>query len=382
MTTLVSLLYVFNLALVSAFAWTLHETSRHSTGIRASTRLSMGLDAKDFFPTGKTMARYLDLKNRPPPVKLPRRRMELAFAVQLMRTSYNAFDSMDFTPTDIFQKNQFLFRQNEWELWRKDHPNCIQGDLASPEYFDFISWVQFSTLTFCMDQASNEPFIEVVGAEATSQKIDPFPMLDSKQKIQEVHQAITGDGILDYILSTYPAYILPKGVPISGSTETVPGGRVVSSQPAKSVEEFIAAANLIMDIFCVNSFAINSKVAEVPSGKEGSRTVTLEITAPANLWSEQALKLRKDVTNDFPVMVLRALARRCGLSLGAPVSTTLTGNNIGLLSVMALKVEEDTSFNRLLESVYKARAARIGVRDSPIISTVERGKNPLPPQVQ
>ena len=114
MTSLVSLLYVFNLALVSAFDWTctnLHETSYHSTGIRASSRLSMvGLDAKDFFPTGKTMARYLDLKNRPPPVKLPRRRMELAFAVQLMRTSYNAFDSMDFTPTDIFQKNQFLFR--------------------------------------------------------------------------------------------------------------------------------------------------------------------------------------------------------------------------------------------------------------------------------
>ena len=100
-------------------------------------------------------------------------------------------------------------------------------------YFDFISWVQFSTLTFCINEASTEPFIEIVGAEATSQKINPFPMLDSKEKIQEVHKAITGDGILDYILSTYPANILPKGVPLSGSTETVPGGRVVKSNPPK-----------------------------------------------------------------------------------------------------------------------------------------------------
>lgn len=368
--------FVLLLALIMAHA--IKKTYMNKSPLR----LGMNLDASGFFPSGKTMARYLDLKNRPPPVKLPRRRMELAFAVQLMRTSYNAFDSMDFSPTDIFQKNQFLFRQNEWELWRKDHPNCIQGDLASPEYFDFISWVQFSTLTFCMKEASTEPFIEVVGAEAMSQKIDPFPMLDSREKIQAVHTAITGDGILDYILSRYPANIMPKGVPISGSTETLPGGRVVKCKPSKSVEEFITAANLIMDVFCINSFAIDSKVAEVPTSGKGTRLISLEMTAPANLWSQQALKLRKDANNDFPAMVLTALARRCGLTLGTPVSTNLTSNNIGLLSVLPVKEEEDAAFNSLLDSVYKARAARTSVRDSPIVSTVKEGESPLPPQVQ
>ena len=330
------------------------------------------------------MARYLDLKNRPPPVRLPRRRMELAFAVQLMRTSYNAFDSMDFTPTDVFQKNQFLFRQNEWELYRADHPTVIQGDLASPEYFDFISWVQFSTLTFCMNEATNEPFIEVVGAEATSQKIDPFPMLDSKEKIQEIHAAITGDGVLDYILSTYPQTILPPDVPVSGSTETMPGGKVVKMTKKKTVEEFIAAANQIMDIFCVNSFAVSSKVTADPTDGTGTAwIVTLDMTAPANIWSVQALKMRKNASNDFPVMVLRALARRFGQTLAAPISTVLTANRIGLLSVMRLVDEEDRTFNQLLGSVYEARRARIGsVVDSPIVSTVQRGESPVPPQVQ
>ena len=70
--------------------------------------------------------------------------MELQFAVQLMRNSYNAMDTLDFTPTDVFQRLQFLFRQNEWELYKKDHEAIMQGDLASPAYFDFISWVQFA----------------------------------------------------------------------------------------------------------------------------------------------------------------------------------------------------------------------------------------------
>ena len=138
----------------------------------------MNLDSKNFVIEGRTLKRYLDLSNRPPPVRVPRKRMELQFAVQLMRNSYNAMDSLDFTPTDIFQKNQFLFRQNEWELYKAEHPNVLQGDLANPEYFDFISWVQFSTLTFCMNEASTDPFIEVIGSEALSQKVEPIPLLD------------------------------------------------------------------------------------------------------------------------------------------------------------------------------------------------------------
>ena len=124
----------------------------------------MNLNSKDFVNEDRTLKRYVELKSRPPPVRVPRKRMELQFAVQLMRNSYNAMDSLDFTPTDVFQRLQFLFRQNEWEAYKKDHETVMQGDLASPGYFDFISWVQFSTLNFCMDEATIDPFIEVVGS--------------------------------------------------------------------------------------------------------------------------------------------------------------------------------------------------------------------------
>ena len=86
-----------------------------------NNRVHMNLESKDFINEGRTLKRYVELKNRPPAVRVLRKRMELQFAVQLMRNSYNAMDTLDFTPTDVFQRLQFLFRQNEWELYKKDH---------------------------------------------------------------------------------------------------------------------------------------------------------------------------------------------------------------------------------------------------------------------
>jgi hypothetical protein len=277
----------------------------------------MNLDSSRFVQGERSVARYMELKKRPPPVRVPRKRMELQFAVQLMRCSYNAMDSLDFTPTDLFQRNQFLFRQSEWELYRKDHSNVMQGDLASPDYFDFISFVQFNTLDFCMNEASNEPFIEVVGADAVSQKVVPLPMLDSKAKIAAVHAAITGDGVLDYILSTYPSSILPSNVPLSGSSLTIPGGTVVerevvsvaaasdtdrngSGRSKGRIAEFVEAANLILDIFAINSFCLLPRLT-VPSMGASSNNgnnnensdggvLNLMQTLPANLWSLQTLR--------------------------------------------------------------------------------------------
>ena len=399
--------------------------------------LRMNLESTNFVNEGRTLKRYLDLKTRPPPVRVPRKRMDLQFAVQLMRNSYNAMDTLDFTPTDLFQKNQFLFRQNEWEMYKKEHPNVLQGDLANPEYFDFISWVQFSTLNFCMNEASVDPFIEVIGSEAISQKVEPIPLLDSKEKIKAVHSSVTGDGVLDFILSTYPKDIIPEGVPLSGSSQTVPGGRVVGTDTKGTVEQFLEAAALLLDIFAINSFLLEPRMKAVPQeknkGEGGGSIISLEQTLPANLWSLQTLRLRKEVPNDFVIMVLQALARRMGLSLGNPLSVNLLPNNISLLSVMQLK-GSDEGYNRLLSRVYvdasclaffdssylyapslppaflscynphsnhhstssptpctytytenrydTRRARNAAVKDSPIVTNIKRGESPLPPQVQ
>jgi hypothetical protein len=83
-------------------------------------------------------AAFIERKSRPPHVGIPRKRMDLPFAVQLMRTSYSVADELEFVAMDEFQKDFFLFRQSEWEDYRDYHPTVMQGDLADPLYFDFI----------------------------------------------------------------------------------------------------------------------------------------------------------------------------------------------------------------------------------------------------
>ena len=64
----------------------------------------------------------------------------------MMRTSYNAVDWLDCSPMDEFQKDFFLYRQQEWDKYRSDHANIMQGDLADASYFDFISFAdEFSS---------------------------------------------------------------------------------------------------------------------------------------------------------------------------------------------------------------------------------------------
>ena len=40
----------------------------------------------------------------------------------VMRTSYSVADQLDYYPMDKFQRDQFLFRQDEWELYREALP--------------------------------------------------------------------------------------------------------------------------------------------------------------------------------------------------------------------------------------------------------------------
>lgn len=56
------------------------------------------------------------------PQVLPRSKLENDFAVLLMRTTYSVADQLDYYPMDKFQQDQFLFRQDEWELYREALP--------------------------------------------------------------------------------------------------------------------------------------------------------------------------------------------------------------------------------------------------------------------
>jgi len=91
----------------------------------------------------------LDWRSRPPLPAMARQNLDQQFAVCLMRTSYNVVDALDFVPMDEFQKRQYLTRQDEWERFLAESRKAFgaapeQGNLADPQYFDFISFVQYA----------------------------------------------------------------------------------------------------------------------------------------------------------------------------------------------------------------------------------------------
>lgn len=67
------------------------------------------------------LGRQVELKLRPKPYQGLRLQLEQDLAVLLMRSSYQVADDLDFVGMDTFQKEQFLFRQAEWEGgWSRD----------------------------------------------------------------------------------------------------------------------------------------------------------------------------------------------------------------------------------------------------------------------
>ena len=86
--------------------------------------------------------RALELKRRPEPQRAPRRKLEQDFAVLLMRSSYGAADELDFVAMDQFQKEFFLFRQDEYPDYLESLQGApmMQGDLRDIKYLDFISF--------------------------------------------------------------------------------------------------------------------------------------------------------------------------------------------------------------------------------------------------
>lgn len=271
---------------------------------------------------------FLDRRSRPPHIQIPRRRIELPFAIQCMRQSYNNADELDFVAMDEFQRSFFLFRASEWEDYRQYHPTVMQGDLADPLYFDFISFAQYATIANKMRNGALE-FVERIGAEGTPVVIRRDTRWGNNDLLPIVHSQRVGDALLDWMLITYPQTAMP---PVQLSNET-------SSSREKlvaSFEDFERYARLVLDIFLINSYCVSVEISTLPSSLDGVNIMTLKMRAPANLWSQEVLRSRRDLpVNDFEIKALEALARRCGLQLKLASVETL--NTIDILHTMQLR---------------------------------------------
>lgn len=264
------------------------------------------------------LSKFVERNGRPQQIDIPRRRMDLNFSVNLMRSSYNAVDELDFVAMDEFQKAFFLFRQSEWEDYKNRHSNLMQGDLADANYFDFISFAQYATISEKCRNGLQE-FVEKEGADGISSIVRRNPQYRDNRLLPLAHSNIVGDKILSFILEKYPS-ITPKIIENKDS---------LISKRRITFQQFLIDAQQLLDIFTLNSFDILAEISPVavtntqPSSS-GSNTnsdnvsyaARIFLRCPANLWSQQVLRARKDSpVNDFELKVLGAYAARNGLQL-------------------------------------------------------------------
>mmetsp|Transcript_34972 Transcript_34972/g.54838 ORF Transcript_34972/g.54838 Transcript_34972/m.54838 type:complete len:332 (+) Transcript_34972:83-1078(+) len=232
--------------------------------------------------------RQIELKKRPPTVKFPRKRLVLDFAVILMRSSYAVTDELDFVPMDEFQRSFFLYRQFEYEEYLRQTPGVLQGDLADPKYFDFISFAQYHTISEKM-KTPRQVFVEKCGAEGEEEVVRRDPTVGDAQ-LPALHRARVGKRILEFLGNQYPS-AMP--VPEAGL----------------SPEALLRSVVQLMGLFRLNFYMLNYKVNAMEKDKF---EVVLEV--PCNLWSQQVLKQQNTlVTNNFEVKAILAFLNSCGL---------------------------------------------------------------------
>eukprot|EP00977_Amphora_coffeiformis_P023539 scaffold13528_cov169-Amphora_coffeaeformis.AAC.9 len=233
-------------------------------------------------------------KFRPKPPKVLRPKLDLDFAVLLMRSSYNVLDELDTVAMDQFQRDFFLTRQAEYEPYVSQlGPGFVkQGDLTDPYYFDFISFAQY----------------KAINREIT---VDPAFMFEEKQPVE------MGEGepqkFVSRVIRRDPALtndLLPVehscrvGEQILARLDTVFGGSKSglpeSSGRRPNASELRAALEQLVKLFLINGFAWDGNATLVSESSDGKIQVCLTLTSPATIWGGQSLLNEKtSIRNDF-----------------------------------------------------------------------------------
>ncbi|GAB4822963.1 hypothetical protein N2152v2_010009 [Parachlorella kessleri] len=235
------------------------------------------------------------------PVTFPRRRLQLNFAVLLMRSGYEAVDDLDFVPMDGFQKDFWKLRAAEWQPYTVQYlPLRVpQGDLTDPNYFDFISFSQFAAISREIPQG-RQVFKEYCeDCEGMTRLVTRDPSTQDNARLPELHARLTGERIYSGLVNGF------RGVQYGGPQPCSPGC---------SFQELMAGVQQVLDIFTGQGFAINttlSSVTPAASGRGGSFSVKME--GPANLWSLQSLASRRSlVYNAYDALAVAAYLRASG----------------------------------------------------------------------
>ena len=247
------------------------------------------------------------MRKKPP--KVLRNKLNLDFSVLLMRSSYNALDELDVVAMDQFQRDFFLIRSAEYQTYVDLlGPGAVQqGDLTNPAYFDFISFAQYATINreILNPETVFEEQQPVEVPEGEPQKFVPIVI---KRKVESallpsMHDEMVGDKVLNRLAEVF-----------GGTEAQIPA--IDKSSDSATVLKALKQLTVLFG-FAFDGNAVISKESATKASSAVGTEFTITLTAPATLWSGQALQLRKGVkvTNDFFLKTASALLRRAGFAI-------------------------------------------------------------------
>jgi hypothetical protein len=238
-------------------------------------------------------ARLNRLRRAKPP-KVLRPKMELDFAVLLMRSAYNTLDELDCIAMDQFQRDFFLIRQAEYETYVQQLGAGMvkQGDLTDPYYFDFISFAQYKAINREMTINPALVFEEQqpvdVGDDQPQKFVSRVIRRDpaiTNELLPVEHSSRLGQRILDRFDERFAGS--RSGLP------EFPGRRPNSS-------ELLAALGQLVKLFLLNGFAWDGSASLASETPDGKLQFCLSLTSPATIWGGKALQNEKSVLqNDY-----------------------------------------------------------------------------------
>jgi len=243
---------------------------------------------------------------RPRAPKILRSKIDQNFAVLLMRSSYNALDKIDCVAMDQFQRDFFLIRQAEYQPYVNQlGPGVVQqGMLTDPNYFDFISFAQYTTIN--REINANPPLVfeeqepENAGEDEPQKFVTKVvkrdPLLTNDLLAKE-HSKLVGIDIIDKLNENF------------GSTALQ-----IPAIPRKfDADAILASLSRLAKLFVLNGFAMGADVSISKIKGPSEIQYRIILKSPANLWSGMALQqIKADPLNCFLLKAATELVNRSG----------------------------------------------------------------------
>lgn len=244
----------------------------------------------------------LRIRLRPfPPLPLLRSNLNRDFAVVLLRSSYNACDTLDVIPMPQFQRDFFLLRQAEYTAYTAEMSVRQQGDVTDPNYFDVLSLAQYQTIARSVASPVEAVFLEeqAIPEDATTtttttqsdptQRFRPVVVRRTYRdsELVSVFDQCVGDAILDWLQDTY------RDTPIA------------LPERVASLDTIGAGLDQLVKLFLINGFAWDGRV------ERQSTSYRLFLTSPATAYAGRVLSFERTcVRNDFLGKTAKAWLRR------------------------------------------------------------------------